>query len=120
MANNYTQFSFEIPLTKEQGQYLIDQIDKEDENGDTCGAQAEAENSSTWIYSEEGCDMERLFQIIAECLDVFASELAVWVEWANTCSKMRVGEFGGGGARITREGVEWFIPWQQMREKYPG
>ena len=52
------------------------------------------------IYMEESGDLEGLVSALYEFSAYFKLEYPIGFEWANSCSKMRPGEFGGGAVVI--------------------
>jgi hypothetical protein len=119
VANNYTQTSFVIPLTPEQQGFLIERLDAENEDGNCSGASAQRGEAEIWIYSEESIDLDLTALAIQETLSRFNLGLEVFFTWADTCSKMRVDEFSGGGVRITKGDIDWYVPYYLMRKQYP-
>lgn len=75
-------------------------------------------DGTTFIIGESG-NLERLAQLLQMILlDLPADEHPfVTIEWAETCSKMRVGEFGGGACFITRDDVRWFSTGEWLRRQ---
>ena len=108
MANNYTQFSAMFLGDKE----TIDELEKrlehfsstEQEEKDwdqwLYGIEYSKEDVAMWIYSEEGGNIDLLADIIADLQTDLDLEEPWAFSWANTCSKMRVDEFGGGACVI--------------------
>lgn len=109
MADYYTSFSAELPLTQAQwdaARQIVEQWDREelDEVGDEWRGfeirfEQEGDQPVAWIYSLEGDpDHVILFvQLLAERAPVPGQ----WgFTWSHTCSKPRVDAFGGGAAVI--------------------
>jgi hypothetical protein len=61
-----------------------------------------------WVRDDGGevCTLDNIVALIGIFLNVFGYE--VWhMEWAETCSKQRLGEFGGGAVIVTKNGTRW-------------
>ena len=67
-----------------------------------------------WIYSEECGSPDAVAEFLCLFLEKFDTKhrYAIQFSFANTCSKMRVDEFGGGYVVVTAREVQWF-GWQQ-------
>lgn len=60
------------------------------------------------VYSTDGdANVEGIADIIGAVLAAHEDDSIVAFEWANTCSKPRVGEFGGGFVCISRYDTVW-------------
>lgn len=109
MANYYTQFSLLIKGTPEQRQWLYDTLSNADEY--TC--EVLEQGDKLWLYSEEGCNLERVAVILASYQEKYSLPDPIILEWAHTCSKLRVDGFGGGAVAIHKGTLEWFNPSDQ-------
>lgn len=118
MANNYTHFSFHLPLTPEQVAALTALQERVD-----AIIFGEAEPSSEWeesltdhsssgftiheahdgviIASDDDGNVELVIDLMQTFIQQHAPDLVVGFEWANTCDKKRPGQFGGGAVVIT-------------------
>lgn len=134
MADNYLQYSVEVTgLTDEEiawfQQALTWDLSEEQEKAKAQGADPDTVTPPGWweedaecvglsyeldqvrrevlLYAVEngnaGCAAELLFAFVTE----FRPAAIYTIEWAETCSRMRPGEFGGGACVISREGIEW-------------
>lgn len=63
-----------------------------------------------WIYSEGGASTSSAANLIQRYLDDFEIEGGVVMFYANTCSKPRVNESGGGAVVVTRHEMIWDDP----------
>ncbi|MCH8890822.1 MAG: hypothetical protein IH827_07080 [Myxococcales bacterium] len=64
--------------------------------------------------------VERIAHVVRKFLATFRLQQCWSLTYAATCSKPRVGEFGGGGVFVTAEDVIWFDADQfveQQRER---
>ena len=59
------------------------------------------------IYAEEFGDIGTAAIILQAFLKKFRPNEYFSVQWADTCSKPRAGEFGGGAVFITANNLEW-------------
>lgn len=70
-----------------------------------------------WIRDDEGSgDIESVVSIVRRFLRKFKRKDAFVLEWAETCSKPRIGEFGGGGVVVTAKETKWFVPSDMIRK----
>lgn len=63
--------------------------------------------SDMFIYSEEAGNVDALLDIMQAFLAKFRPDDCFTMEWAHTCEKPRVGEFGGGAAFVTATGQQF-------------
>lgn len=59
------------------------------------------------LYGEESGNVECLAEFVLAFVVKFRPDEIVEIEWAETCSRTRAGEFGGGACVVSREGIEW-------------
>lgn len=125
MANNYTQFSEMIPCeTGEQQEWLMQELAvavKGEERPDpVCefeeepphpACEFEANDEGVWVCARESGDLDALADVVVAFQNVFGIEESWTLTWADTCSKPRVGEFGGGGLVVYRGKVSWLNTW---------
>jgi hypothetical protein len=57
--------------------------------------------TSLWIYAEESGDVEQVAYFVQLFLKRFAPDGWWTLTWANTCSRMLVGQFSGGAVLVT-------------------
>lgn len=103
MANNYQQFSEQIEgLTKRQALRLVEILAKLGEENETtvCAAQVEKlpgrRRWGVWMYAEEFGEPFLVIEAVARLQEEFGLKEPWTINYAVTCSKMRIGEFGGG------------------------
>ena len=61
-----------------------------------------------WISDDGGCvSLEVIADIISATMKQYDDLPLVAIEWANTCSRPRVGEFGGGAVLIHNREQFW-------------
>jgi hypothetical protein len=121
MANNYTSFSFQVKCPSEEAaNRLEDSLAKamnlDDERLNL--EHAEAEGDAVWIAEEEGTDLEFLADVLQDYLRHNDPEGSIGFTWAETCSKLRVDEFGGGAVFITHDNQVWLnsYHWLHIQE----
>lgn len=130
MANNYTHFAVAVPLEGGHGRAVSyarqanGWIDAAIENDGTpiegCpifssdvdtvygGLNITAEDGVVYISDDGGeGDVSQAADVISWLLRQQGAPSEIDLEWANTCSKSRPGEFGGGAARVLPTRVVW-------------
>jgi len=136
MANNYLQFSEVIQLKseaeKEWVEWYLGIIPGSDESDafEKLSDQSEyerqlerynlqtddlslnfqwntGEENDLWIYADESGDVDNVALFVQDYLRKFAPDESFGITYASTCSKMRVGEFGGGAAFVTSDEIDW-------------
>ncbi len=75
------------------------------------------ETSALYVASDESGDIEVVVAIVQATMARFDLPGAVHIQWANTCSKLRPGEFGGGAVVITKDDEEWMTTSRWVDEK---
>ena len=65
-------------------------------------------HGTVWVGSEDSGDVDYTADLTQAFLRRFALDLVVSFQWANTCSKPLVDEFGGGAVVISRRNADWF------------
>lgn len=62
-----------------------------------------------WIHDHEGNGEPILaMRVVQAFFRAFSDDGIFWLSWAETCSKPRVGQFGGGAVVCTRERIDHF------------
>lgn len=125
MANNYRQFSAGLSLSAEEKVWAEKRLDElrrtpEAENAEPVGededlARYEGRADFEWnfdpdgvcFYGEESGNVEHVADFVAEYLSKFHPDQCWSMTWADTCSKMRVGEFSGGAVFVTAKRVQF-------------
>jgi 3-deoxy-D-manno-octulosonic-acid transferase len=113
MADNYTQFSTLIPYqTQAQRDWLVMALDKaaDSDEGAICQYEIEERESAIWVYAEEYGDVQRLADLVAEYQEEYVTVPPWILSWSETCSKMRLDEFGGGAVAVKGGQQKWFNP----------
>lgn len=58
-----------------------------------------------WIYAEEGGDLGHVGCIVQAFIKKFRPDFIFKLTWADYCSKLRLGEFGGGCLVVSKDEV---------------
>ena len=109
MADNYTQFSFELrELSLEEmawwQAYLKEDIKVEVESGDDntrCMCKLEDKDTTLRIGADEYGMIGDLCDVLQASFKAAGSDRIVSFSWANTCSDPRSEESGGGAAAVS-------------------
>lgn len=121
MANNYLQFSEVLAgLTAEETTWLQKRL--EDASEDDTDADAYEEYfpdfswevtppsgdkpGALWVYAEESGDVTHVAKVVEEFFKKFRPDGVFTLTWAETCSRMRPGEFSGGWMLVTATDIE--------------
>lgn len=121
MANNYQEFSFEIPdLTPEEGVWLKEEHGKTDEDGELDDFLSAftliVDPTVAYLFSDgDNGDLERVVTFVQMFLKAHRPDGAIGIEWADWCSKPRPGEFGGGAILVTATTDEWMSTSESLR-----
>ncbi len=127
MADNYLEFSESLDsLTRKEAAWLRAQLEnspdtdcprflldfpEREEGDDYCGFQHDFQGDShdrhLWISAEERGDVDRVAHLVQKFLRQFRPDRCWSLTYANTCSKLRFGEFGGGAAFVTADEIRW-------------
>lgn len=59
------------------------------------------------VYSEESGDLDAAVNFVQWFIREQRQDLIFTVSWADTCDKMRAGEFGGGAVVVTARSTKW-------------
>jgi len=70
-----------------------------------------------WIYAEESGDIDHVGAFVRSFLAKFRPKEVFKLTWSETCSKLRVGEFGGGALFVTAEEYDCLQTWLWFKEK---
>ena len=60
-----------------------------------------------WLSAEEGGDPSRVAHLVQSFVKKFRPDQSWSLTYANTCSKLRIGEFGGGAVFVTADDIHW-------------
>jgi hypothetical protein len=97
MADHFLLFSAMGPCAnREQADWLLARLKElgEADGGPACAVEREGDN--LWLYSEGSFNPDLVAQAICEFQAAFSTHEPWGMEWAATCSRPLVDEFGGG------------------------
>ena len=77
------------------------------QNNGSFGFSWAIDEDGLWIYAEESGDPDIAATLMQQFLKAHRPTSYVGFEWAATCSKMRLNEFGGGGVMVTATDCEY-------------
>ena len=60
-----------------------------------------------WLYADESGAVDRVAHLVQKFLKAHRPDESWSLTWAVSCSKPRVGEFGGGAVFVTAEEIGW-------------
>ena len=60
-----------------------------------------------WLYADESGAVDRVSHLVQKFLKAHRPDESWSLTWAVSCSKPRVGEFGGGAVFVTAEEITW-------------
>ena len=113
MANNYCESVSFMDLEKNQleaAKRIVAEVEKEllDSEDEYCGAvvtvygDAEDENDGVLFSYDENCSPEHVAKFAQALLDELEIDEPFVFSWSYTCSRPRIGEFGGGACVVAR------------------
>jgi len=128
LANNYTSFSALIPTkTVEERDFVYSFIGSKEppdplpDDWDDMQEYAACEvltqdDGSIWIHGEESGDLDRIADAVSEWQLKFDIQEPWSLQWADTCSKPRLDEFGGGAVFIHKGEIEFMSTYSWVAE----
>ena len=70
-----------------------------------------------WIYAEEHAYVDRVAHLVQKFLRQFRPDETWSLTYSVTCSKPRVGDFGGGAVVVSATDIKWFNAWDFVEEQ---
>lgn len=67
-----------------------------------------------WLYSEGSGDVKAVGALLSRFLELFRPDDDFSLTWADTCSKPRFGQFGGGWMYVTKDSIEFGNVWDAV------
>jgi hypothetical protein len=145
MADNYSQTSFMVPTKNdEQRDWIVATLEGVDKllAGDGSAATNlheevissatdrgydfedgytpswRVEDDGIWIYAAESISVDLMVVILQAYLKKFHPNSFIGFQWADTCSKPRLDEFGGGAVYISADDVEFMSTGRWLYEQF--
>jgi hypothetical protein len=92
--------------------FLRDCPDVDEDTADTLGFEYELIESTEsgctlWLYSESWGSCDHVAHLAQKFLRQFRPDECWWLSYSASCSKPRIGEFGGGAVFVTAKEVRW-------------
>ena len=81
--------------------------DVSDEVGFECTVESISGKRQAWLHTDESGDVGKVVHFVRKFLKKFNPTGCWTLTYAATCSKPRLGEFGGGGVFVTANSVKW-------------
>lgn len=123
MADYFTQFSENITeLTPDERDWIRHRLSPED-TGDSVwpdfGWAFVNADETLWIHSDESGSVDNVAAFVQEFLRKFRPTSFWKLTWASTCSRLRVGELGGGALFVTARRVKFMntFDWVSYEEQ---
>jgi hypothetical protein len=105
MANYYAYVSFVIPLTADQQDLAIEELEREHDQ-ERAGIEVKKANDGVWIQGDD-VDIEELANRLQNIMKHFDIPGRWGFEWSNDCSKPMLEAYGGGACVITQTNIEY-------------
>ena len=107
MANNYCESSSRLPIPEDKmvrAEEIVDRIVRELEDGDEgyCGADITTELDGVWFCHDESINPEHVEVVAKALVEELGIDEPFICSWSYTCSKPRLGEFGGGAFAVQK------------------
>ena len=115
MADNFVESSFQVNIQspEELAWWKKELAEK------ACMDWEFVENETTvWFHSDPNIDLEEAATTIQRFLKECRPEGSCGFSWAETCSKPRLDEFGGGACYVTAKQVWWHNTGDWLQDKY--
>ena len=138
MADNYLQFSEEYSLSVAQEKWVLIRLEAMDEltDGEEPGekhfvllgeelAVSMAEEGcfewtlkeqKLWVSSDVGGNISAVATLLHLMAARFKLQRKYTLTWSESCSKPRLGQFGGGAFVASAEGIKYMNSWQWAEE----
>jgi hypothetical protein len=76
----------------------------------------ELKDDNLWLFSEDSCNTNHVAFFVQALIKKFMPEYIFSLSSAGTCSKLRVGEFGGGWMVVTRDEIKGGNVWDAIED----
>lgn len=82
-----------------------------DDGAENFGFDYELGEDEIHFYSEEYGNIDTVQALVSEFISLFRKDYVFTLSWSESCSKMRVGEFGGGGMIVSLDETRFMNVW---------
>ena len=79
--------------------------------------QYKLQKDSLWVYAEEDGNINMIGKMVQAFFNTFRPDGIFYLTYADTCSKMRIDEFGGGAMVVTAKKIDYFSTNDFVNEK---
>ena len=123
MANNYLEFSalFECPSPAYREAIIrkLDELSEArlDDEPWCFNYETYQDDRSIWVHSDESGTPEDVVEAFQQVMNELDFDVTTGFEWAVTCSKPRIGEFGGGCVVFSRYTADWWDSRTQLHNR---
>jgi hypothetical protein len=126
MANNCLLFSTQLEeLSQEELDWARKELeerrkkfeDNVDEEDVGFSFEVDDKEATVWLYDEEYGDPSKLAGFIQAFIKKFRPHMTFYFSWAETCSKPRLYEFGGGAIGVSADKIVWVDPAEEVQKK---
>ena len=128
MAQNYMQFSEIIDnLTVEEYDWFKKALAYDDDGveppawwddgSESFGFDYNLVPSQIHFYSEECGNIDTVQALVSEFISLFRKDYIFTLSWSESCSKPRVGEFGGGGMIVSLDETRFMNVWGWLQSE---
>ena len=121
MADNYRKFSEMLELnTDVEREWCKNYIKTLTDTEEYVEFDHRFEDKGLWLYAEEYGNVDMVVYLVQEFFKEFRPDGIFTLSWSDTCSKLRLSEFGGGAVCVTRNTVEWMTTDDWLTDKQKG
>lgn len=128
MANNYVESSFEVQLcSKEELRWWEEESQRfvpdgkfpdEMEHPVSNDWELDENDNRVWFHGDgEAIDVDSAASVLQRFLIACIPQGCISFTWAETCSKPRIGEFGGGACFITAQNIKWLSTYEWINSE---
>ena len=123
MATNYTQFSFIVDLTQEEAKQTLEDFENPEimktifDDPDNVNISVDLEKRGLWFYSEEDNSVEDTIAAVRYLINKYQLP-PIGFEWANSCSRPILGEFGGGAVWTDGKECKYCLTGNWLSEQF--
>ena len=74
------------------------------------------ESGNWWIHADEQADLGHIVDVVQAFINKFRPDFVFRLTYAETCSRPRVGEFGGGWMVVSKDNHEYGHTWDASEQ----